>query len=263
LNFLPVALSPPLEPLEGATPEHFNVLCWRSDKVNIHSSLRRKESHHSSTCHLPRVPGCSQFTCCPQCRTVHGPYKWRRENTGGAPTIEMFCPLGPATLLTLGLLAKHVAAAGAPRHRSDPSVRLLCFITSSILTTPLKVSWGSCESFGINSTDSNLQCGSLDVPMDYHDNSAGTARLAVIKYSATAPNKLGTFFYNPGNPIYPSFIASHSFQKFPGGPGESGVEAISESGQAFSRAFQGAFGIVSWDPRGVGYTLWVHVAGSF
>ncbi|KAF9785048.1 hypothetical protein BJ322DRAFT_1108516 [Thelephora terrestris] len=125
----------------------------------------------------------------------------------------MFCPLGPATLLTLGLLAKHVVAARAPTPRNDPSVL-----------------WSSCESFGVNSTDSNLQCGSLDVPMDYHDNSAGTARLAVIKYSATAPNKLG-------------------------GPGESGVEAISESGQAFSRAFQGAFDIVSWDPRGVGYTF--------
>ena len=36
--------------------------------------------------------------------------------------------------------------------------------------------------------------------MDYHDSSAGTARLAVIKYSATVPNKRGTIFFNPGDP---------------------------------------------------------------
>ena len=35
--------------------------------------------------------------------------------------------------------------------------------------------------------------------MDYHDNSAGNARLALIKLAATA-DKLGTIFFNPGNP---------------------------------------------------------------
>ena len=44
--------------------------------------------------------------------------------------------------------------------------------------------------------------------MDYHDSSAGTARLAVIKYAATAPKKLGTIFFNPGDPPYPSFVPS-------------------------------------------------------
>lgn len=35
--------------------------------------------------------------------------------------------------------------------------------------------------------------------MDYHDSSAGNARIAVIKLAATT-NKLGTIFFNPGNP---------------------------------------------------------------
>ena len=91
--------------------------------------------------------------------------------------------------------------------------------------------------------------------MDYHDDSAGTARLAVIKYSATAPKKLGTIFFNPGNPLHSSFIIFCSCSILTGGPGGSGLEAISESGQAFSQDFQGAFDIVSWDPRGVGHTL--------
>ena len=43
--------------------------------------------------------------------------------------------------------------------------------------------------------------------MDYHDDSAGTARLAVIKYAATVPNKAGTVFFNPGDPLRPPFAA--------------------------------------------------------
>ena len=38
--------------------------------------------------------------------------------------------------------------------------------------------------------------------MDYHDSSAGNARLAVIKYAATA-KKLGSLFFNPGHPLCP------------------------------------------------------------
>ena len=38
--------------------------------------------------------------------------------------------------------------------------------------------------------------------MDYHDNSAGTARLAVIKYAATAQEKKGTIFFNPGDGLH-------------------------------------------------------------
>ena len=34
--------------------------------------------------------------------------------------------------------------------------------------------------------------------MDYNDNSADNARLAVIKYAATA-KKLGSIFFNPGD----------------------------------------------------------------
>ena len=45
--------------------------------------------------------------------------------------------------------------------------------------------------------------------MDYHDSSAGKARLAVIKYVATAPKKQGTLFVNPGNPIRPPFVVPY------------------------------------------------------
>ena len=44
----------------------------------------------------------------------------------------------------------------------------------------------------------NLSCGYYEVPMDYFDSAAGKARLAVVKYQATVPNKNGTLFVNPG-----------------------------------------------------------------
>lgn len=47
-----------------------------------------------------------------------------------------------------------------------------------------------------------LYCTNVEVPMDYHNSSAGTANLAVIKYTAAAPGKSkGSVFINPG--VYP------------------------------------------------------------
>jgi len=97
--------------------------------------------------------------------------------------------------------------------------------------------------------------------MDYHDSSAGNARLAVIKYPATA-EKLGTVFFNPGHPL--RFLARSSplICFMAGGPGGSGVQAIAQIGLPFYEALRGAYDIVSWDPRGVGYTLYVHISAS-
>lgn len=78
-------------------------------------------------------------------------------------------------------------------------------IPSTVLLSALEISWGGCDSFGVNSTDLNLQCGYVEVPMDYHDSSAGSAHIAVIKLPATA-EKLGTIFFNPGNEFHPSFV---------------------------------------------------------
>ena len=97
--------------------------------------------------------------------------------------------------------------------------------------------------------------------MDYHDSSAGNARLAVIKMAATV-NKLGTIFFNPGSSLHPSFVAFHQYPIFTGGPGGSGTEAMLALTGAFTKYFQGTFDVVSWDPRGVGYTLWVRVVVS-
>ena len=127
----------------------------------------------------------------------------------------MFHSVGLTTLLALGFLAKRVVAAPAPAPRGGSSVSLSPpIIVSPTLMYALEISWGSCKSFGVNSTDPNLQCGYLEVPMDYHDSSAGKARLAVAKYAATASKKLGSLFFNPGNQLYPSFLTFPQISNF-------------------------------------------------
>jgi hypothetical protein len=67
------------------------------------------------------------------------------------------------------------------------------------------------------------------VPLDYHNESAGTISLALAKYPATDPDrKLGTLFVNPG------------------GPGGSGVSLIYRTGRNISTIVGGRYDIVSY-----------------
>ena len=167
----------------------------------------------------------------------------------------MFHSAGLAALLALALLANRVTTAPASTPRSDASVSLSPRVVAlSAILNDSEISWGSCESFGVNGTDTNYECAYLEVPMDYHDSSAGNARLAVIKLAATG-NKLGTVFFNPGSSPHPSFAVFHQHPIFTGGPGGSGIEALTGLPEIFSEYFQGSFDVVTWDPRGVGYTL--------
>ena len=95
--------------------------------------------------------------------------------------------------------------------------------------------------------------------MDYHDSSAGSARLAVAKYAATNPEKLGSIFFNPGTLVGPLLVVFLSIPTSTGGPGGSGIEAVVELGPSFSLASHGHIDFISWDPRGVGYTTLVSV----
>ncbi|KAG8955757.1 hypothetical protein FRC03_011091 [Tulasnella sp. 419] len=72
----------------------------------------------------------------------------------------------------------------------------------------------------------NTECVGLAVPLDYANPSAGSARLAVIRYKATATPRLGSLFLNPG------------------GPGGSGVQLVELSGRTFSNLTGGHYDIV-------------------
>ena len=98
--------------------------------------------------------------------------------------------------------------------------------------------------------------------MDYFDSAAGNARLAVVKYQATAPNKKGTLFVNPGTcPMSRYTLWCFSRWILVGGPGISGIEFLSSLGASLSTYFEGQHDLVAWDPRGVGsYTLSVSLS---
>jgi len=106
----------------------------------------------------------------------------------------------------LVVLASLGLAASAPSSkRWSPTVRIICDLrTHPSLTHRVQdpvdadLTWGNCTDFGVADPDPNLSCGYYEVPMDYFDSAAGKARLAVVKYQATVPNKKGTLFMNPG-----------------------------------------------------------------
>ncbi|KAH9886641.1 alpha/beta-hydrolase [Cubamyces lactineus] len=91
--------------------------------------------------------------------------------------------------------------------------------------------WGPCDPTIVE--DPSISCSFFEIPLDYHDRSAGTGRIAVAKVNATA-ERFGTLFINPG------------------GPGESGLAALDSLGSTASSLAGGHYDIVSWDPRGVG-----------
>ncbi|KAG9092827.1 hypothetical protein FS749_015411 [Ceratobasidium sp. UAMH 11750] len=92
------------------------------------------------------------------------------------------------------------------------------------------IQWEACD------TDGPALCGRFEVPLDYANEAAGKASLVVARYPATNGPKIGTLFLNPG------------------GPGGSGVDFILGSGETIMNTVGGKFDLVSWDPRGVGYT---------
>lgn len=59
--------------------------------------------------------------------------------------------------------------------------------------------WQSCDTFGVERPFPGLYCSHVEVPMDYHNSSAGTANIAVIKYTPVESGKSkGSIFINPG-----------------------------------------------------------------
>ncbi|KAG9088356.1 hypothetical protein FS749_002226 [Ceratobasidium sp. UAMH 11750] len=91
------------------------------------------------------------------------------------------------------------------------------------------VQWGKCS--GID--DPRIECGSIVVPLDYFDSTAGTATIALAKYKAKPSLRRGSVFVNPG------------------GPGGSGTMLATRAGQWLSVTRIGPYyDIVGFDPRG-------------
>lgn len=92
------------------------------------------------------------------------------------------------------------------------------------------VEWSECEfdwvAQGSNPFKLPIQCGTLEVPLDYTDDgNEETLRLDLVKIPATKEPILGSMLYNPG------------------GPGTSGVEVCIANAQDLQIASGGQYDI--------------------
>jgi len=84
--------------------------------------------------------------------------------------------------------------------------------------------------------DDRVQVGSLEVPIDYDDPSAGSFDLFVARHLADPDQRIGSLLVNPG------------------GPGFGGSDYGLYADQVYSEDLLEHFDIIGWDPRGTGQT---------
>lgn len=94
------------------------------------------------------------------------------------------------------------------------------------------ITWQACEV----GAPTGFQCGTLEVPVDRDDPSAGSFRLALTRLPATSDARLGVLIHNPG------------------GPAQAGRPALWAAASSISAKVRARWDLVTWDPRGVGAT---------
>ncbi|KAK5055951.1 hypothetical protein LTR84_012501 [Exophiala bonariae] len=131
----------------------------------------------------------------------------------------------------------------------------MAFLSSFIIALTLKVSitgavptprdapqysidWQPCAE---NATENpaSLDCGHLEVPMDWNNPDGTKIRLAVSRVKTNSTNKLGSLFFNPGGP---------------GGPALPLCVSLAVEGDIAFNEIMKHYDIVCPDPRGVGYS---------
>ncbi|KAK0230153.1 Alpha/Beta hydrolase protein [Armillaria fumosa] len=107
----------------------------------------------------------------------------------------------------------------------------LCISQSSKQVTkePGEIIWEPCP----GDAYAGLDCGSVVVPKDYFNPSAGTSTIAFARQNATR-NRKGSVFLNPG------------------GPGGSGMNLLSRAGEHIAELLGDQWDLIGFDPRGIG-----------
>ncbi|KIW16816.1 hypothetical protein PV08_04006 [Exophiala spinifera] len=126
--------------------------------------------------------------------------------------------LNNAALLIIG--ASSLAVASPVRRQSNG-------------TGTYEIKWGPCSD---DSDNPNLDCGTLEVPMDWDNTGGSKIKLDVARLRTNGTNKLGSIFVNPGGP---------------GGPARDICAGLSEEPGEFSNLLD-HYDMVCPDPRGVG-----------
>jgi pimeloyl-ACP methyl ester carboxylesterase len=134
-----------------------------------------------------------------------------------------FRPLAIAATLALT-----VAACGNSSSSSDTSINPLNTTTDFIVNP---IVWTACD----GSTNTEVECGNIEVPFDYADPEQGSFVLYVKKHNAASPaDRIGSMMVNPG------------------GPGFGGSSLADDAQYYFSQDLIDHFDIIAWDPRGTG-----------
>ena len=134
-----------------------------------------------------------------------------------------FRPLAVAVTLALTL-----AACGNSSSSSDTTANSLN-TTTDFIVNPIE--WKPCD----GSTNTEVECGNIEVPFDYADPEQGSFVLFVKKHNAANPaDRIGSMLVNPG------------------GPGFGGSSLADDAQYYFSQDLIDHFDIIAWDPRGTG-----------
>ena len=127
----------------------------------------------------------------------------------------------------LGGCAAVARNPSASKHSRPPASSATTATTTTEPPLPVTpVQWSGCGS--------DLQCGSVTVPLDYSHPQGTTIRIAVERHPAEVPSqRIGSLVINPG------------------GPGGSGINDLPNELSVLTSGLLDDFDIVSFDPRGV------------
>jgi pimeloyl-ACP methyl ester carboxylesterase len=131
---------------------------------------------------------------------------------------QLITRFGAGALLLAGLIAGSVPAqAGSPARQPT-----------------FQVGWAPCPDAP------TVQCGTLQVPLDWSKPNGERVPIAVARRPADNPGaRIGTLFYNPG------------------GPGDPATRYILNAPTFFSQTLLSRFDLVAMDPRGMGGSVQV------
>ena len=125
-------------------------------------------------------------------------------------------------------LALTITACGSSSLSTDTTVPSLDNATAFVVNP---IEWNTCE----GSTNTEVECGNIEVPFDYADPEQGSFVLYVKKHNAANPaDRIGSMMVNPG------------------GPGFGGSSLADDAQYYFSQDLIDRFDIIAWDPRGTG-----------
>jgi pimeloyl-ACP methyl ester carboxylesterase len=141
------------------------------------------------------------------------------------PVLHKFTRVAVTTAL---LVLVGCGSSGTPDSASENSAPT----TSAAPFVPASFDWKACDD---SASTTSVQCGTLEVPYDYNNPSAGTFTLYVKLRPATNPSlRIGSMMVNPG------------------GPGFGGSSLADDADYYFSSDLTDHFDIIAWDPRGTG-----------